>query len=47
MINNNKELYELTPMKYFSFPSTYSSQQKQERIKFLLDTNQYIYSPKN
>ena len=46
MINNNKELYELTPMKYFSFPSTYSSQQKQERIKFLLDTNQYIYSLK-
>ena len=46
MIPEGIELFNLKPMRYFSFPVSYSSVQKQERIKFLLDTNQYIYSLK-
>lgn len=46
MIPENKDLFELKPMKYYSFSSTYTPQKKQERLKFLLDTNQYIYSLK-
>ena len=47
MIDLNKtELYELTPMKYYSFPSSYDSRQKRERLEFLLNTNQYIFSLK-
>lgn len=45
-MNTNKELFDLTPMKYFSFPSSYSAQQKQERIEFLLNSQDYIYSLK-
>lgn len=46
MIPENKDLFELKPMKYYSFSSAYTPQKKQERLKFLLDTNQYIYSLK-
>ena len=43
---NKKELYELTPMKYYSFPASYGSREKRERLEFLLNTNQYIFSLK-
>ena len=46
MIPENKDLFELKPMKYYSFSSAYSPQKRQERLNFLLNTNQYIYSLK-
>ena len=46
MISPNKDLFELKPMKYYSFSSTFNSQKKQEKIDLLLNTNQYIYSLK-
>ena len=35
MIPENVNLFEMEPMKYFSFPSLYDSKKKQERIRFL------------
>ena len=46
MISPNKDLFELKPMKYYSFSSTFNAQKKQEKIDLLLNTNQYIYSLK-
>lgn len=46
MINENKNLWELEPMKYQSFPSSYSSIQRKERTDMLLNTGNYIYSLK-
>ena len=46
MIPENVNLFEMEPMKYFSFPSLYDSKKKQERIRFLLDSGNYIYSLK-
>lgn len=34
------------PMKYFSFPSTYSKERRQERIQDMINGGQYIYSLK-
>ena len=42
MISPNKDLFELKPMKYYSFSSTFNAQKKQEKNDLLLNTKQYI-----
>lgn len=46
MISENKNLWELEPMKYQSFPSSYTPIQRKERTEMLLNTGNYIYSLK-
>lgn len=46
MISESKNLWELEPMKYQSFPSSYTAAQRKERTEMFLNTGNYIYSRK-
>lgn len=45
-ITSNSDLFEVEPMKYWSLPSNLTDIERQAKINFVLDTNDYIYSLK-